>query len=1143
MRSLWSKYFSLMVLAACAASVYTYGQSTGALVGTVHDASGAVIPSASVTATDVLTGISIQTKTGSSGDYSFPGLSTGRYKLTVTTKGFKTLVVEQVEIHVASTIRQDATLTPASVSSEVVVISSTPLLDTESAEVGQLVEADQITELPLNGRDVYSLLTLTAGAESNANNNNSAGFNGYESPSRPAIAGERAGYTVFRIDDTNVNTQGLPHAAVTPNIDAVQEFRSITQLGSAADSGPGSVFINLRSGSNKFHGAAYDFLRNNVLDAEPYFYEPTPPIAGYSSQGEQLRYNQFGGTVGGPIWRNRTFFLGSTQLLRWTNTTQARNLYPTAAMLKGDFSGMNPATQQSFGPIYVPGSGGSATFAGNQVPIISPVAQALIPLAFMPANCMSCLSAGLGIDSVQNQQSYQNDTQTIAKIEHHLSDKDQLSGSYIRDYSDGTSNANVIKYWTQDLTTGVNIASLREAHTFTPNLLNTFNLGFVRFHQIQEPANNANGTLDFQQNMTYNVPRLGPGPVMASGGYPWTIAPFVLFNEVDWSYDYNDNLNWTHGPHNISVGFEAVRDDSLYAENWNALLLYADGFGSFGFTNYEFSDFEQGVPLVAGTQQGIGGTPGVKRTIYETYFQDDWKVAPRLTIDLGLRYELPERWRDVGSPKYNRIGTLDTSTASMAVGGQFLIAGSSNVYIPGKGIVPGNGPVVPDGLERAQKSNIQPRIGFAYRPFDDKTVIRGGFGIYYAIADEQSVVFEMESPPWQFTNQFVNATVSFNLPNPFGYYYPIYPTYTDTHLFPKASVASGGVGQKGISPSSVDARSYQWSFSVERQLSKSFKVSAEYVGNENAHLPTVVYVNQPGLPNATQLVALEANPASDATAAQARAPFTGIVPGYEFLESVGTSSYNALYLVASGQLARGLTLSASYIWSKSMDVASSEDMATDFAQPNLRMNRSLSLFNHPQRFIASWVYNLPFGDTVGRTNSRVLNQIISGWETTGIASFEQGYPFSVYAGIDTEFIGAGNSYPNLMGPLVHSNIRKTNGIYLTPQNFGLAPWGTFGFTRRNQFTGPGVDNFDLGFMRNFKLYKGMNLQLRGELFNAFNHGQFQMGSQALAESMSAPTAPSTTPTVTFTPTSQFGRVTQSANQPSRVAQVAVKFLF
>jgi len=513
----------------------------------------------------------------------------------------------------------------------------------------------------------------------------------------------------------------------------------------------------------------------------------------------------------------------------------------------------------------------------------------------------------------------------------------------------------------------------------------------------------------------------------------------------------------------------------------------------------------------------------VKRTIYSSYFQDDWKIAPRLTVDLGLRYELPERWRDVSSPKYNRMGTLDSSAASLAAGGQFLMAGTSNVYIPGKGVVPGTGSVVADGLQKAQTTNFQPRVGLAFRPFpDNKTVIRAGAGIYYALADEQSIVFEVQSPPWQS-----------------GFYDVNIPAMKDSQFFPEGSSSAQGAGSKGNNPNNVDGRSYQWSLSVERQLGRNFMVTAEYVGNEDAHLPTVVYVNQPALPNATQLAALEANPGNDATAAQARAPFANITPGYEYLDSVGTSSYNALYLTASGQLTKGLTLSASYIWSKVLDEASSEDVTTDY-MPNLRLDRSLAIFDHPQRFVASWVYNLPFGDTVLHTDSRILNQIISGWESTGIATFEAGFPYSVTTGVDSAFLGAGTIYANQTGPLVHSDIRKTNGIYLTPQNFSLPAWGQLGTTRRDQFIGPGVNNFDLGFMRNFKILEGLRLQLRGEMFNAFNHGQFYLGSQALAQSMSAPSSGQTTPTVTYTPASQFGRVTPN---PSRIAQVAAKLIF
>jgi len=1141
-----SKTFQMLVIAftaSLAASVCSHGQSTGALVGTIHDSAGAVVQNATIAATDVLTGISVQTRTNATGDYVFPSLATGTYKITVNASGFKSVTVEQIEIHVDSTIRQDVALSPGSVSTSIEVISSTPLLDTETPEVGQLVEADQITELPLDGRDVYQLLKLTAGSESSANPNSSVGYNGYVSANRPTMAGERAGYTVFRIDDLNINTEGLPQAAITPNVDAVQEFRSVTQLGSAADSGPGSVYVNLKSGTNKFHGAAYDFLRNNKLDAEPYFYEPAPPIPGFSNKGTQLRYNQFGATVSGPIWKNRTFFMGSTQILRVIEDDQSRQTFPTPAMLKGDFSGMDPYTQSNFGPVAVPGSGGSATFANNQVPISSLMAKTLLPLAFKASNCDSCLSNGFNY--VGTAHGFSNDAQIIAKVEHHLSDKDQISGFYVRDYGTQTNSAFPIQYWAQDMFTHGNSVGLRETHILTPNLLNTFNLGYVRFHQKQYPDYNANGSLGLQTNETYNLPQLGPGPVL-SPGPNYTIAPFVVFNDTEWSYDYNDNINWSHGHHNIAAGFEAERDDSLYVENWNALFVYADGLSSLGFTGYSFSDFLQGVPLVAETLQGTGATPGVKRTVYATYFQDDWKVAPRLTLDLGLRYELPERWRDVSSPKYNRLGTLDTSAASMANGGQFLIAGSQSLYIPGQGVVSGKGAVVPDGLQSAQTTNFQPRIGLAFRPFaDNKTVIRAGAGVYYALADEQTVVFEMQSPPWQFGEEIFNYTVNTNdcpfttTLNPYGYCSFIYPTYTDSKFFPVGSVTGAGTGQKGINPKNVDGRSYQWSLGLERQLGKDFMVNAEYVGNEDSHLPTVVNVNQPPLPNASQLTYLEANPGQDATEAAARAPFASIPNGYQYLDSVGTSSYNALYLIASGQLTKGLTLSASYIWSKSIDVASSEDAVTDYT-PSLRFDRSLSIFDHPQRFVASWVYNLPFGDTVLHTSNPILKQIIAGWESTGIATFESGFPYSISAGVDTAFLNAGSMYANRTGSLVHSDIRATHGIYLTEQNLALPPWGQLSTGRRDQFIGPGVNNFDLGFMKNFKIMERLSLQIRGEMFNAFNHGQFSLGGQSLAQSDSAPSGSGTTPVVTYTPASQFGRVSAD---PTRIAQVAAKLIF
>ncbi len=285
-----------VIVAILALSICLRAQSTGALVGTVHDTSGAVIPGAKVVATNVLTGIVQSQASNSDGDYSFPSLATGIYKINVAASGFQPLLVEQIEIHVASTVRQDAALSPAAVSTSVEVISSTPLLDTETPEIGQLVEASQITELPLNGRDIYSLLTLTAGAESSASHDSSVGNNGYVSRNRPTIAGERAGYTVFRMDGLNMNTQGLPQAAMAPNVDAVQEFRSITQLGSAADSGTGSVYIDLKSGTNKFHGTAYDFLEKQHSRCRTVLPAEDLNAPGYTYEGRATAIQ--------PVWRH-----------------------------------------------------------------------------------------------------------------------------------------------------------------------------------------------------------------------------------------------------------------------------------------------------------------------------------------------------------------------------------------------------------------------------------------------------------------------------------------------------------------------------------------------------------------------------------------------------------------------------------------------------------------------------------------------------------------------------------------------------------------------------------------------------------------------------------------------------------------------
>jgi hypothetical protein len=426
-------------------------------------------------------------------------------------------------------------------------------------------------------------------------------------------------------------------------------------------------------------------------------------------------------------------------------------------------------------------------------------------------------------------------------------------------------------------------------------------------------------------------------------------------------------------------------------------------------------------------------------------------------------------------------------------------------------------------------TDVQPRIGFAYSPIKDgHTVIRGGFGIYYGIPDANLVFNESLAPPYEY------EAVDINLPPTVPLGQPLH----DTDFF----LPGGGVGAVasiGTDPRNREPREYQWTLSVQHQLTPNLLFALEYVGNHGLKLPLGFYANQAQLPDASQLSTLLATPALDSSLAQARAPYRNVGLTYVDMSNIGTSSYNALNVRAEGRFGKRLNFSAVYTWSKALDDASSEQDYPAFTY-DLALNKSYSIYDHPQRFVASWVYDLPIGDTVLRPDNKVLRGLVAGWESSGVATFEAGPPYSVEMGADTSFRGGSVTYPNLVGPLVHSDIRKTHGIYLTPGNFVAPPFGQLGTVRRNAFHGPGINNFDLGMLRNIPLHENISLQLRGELFNAFNHAQFQMPDAYLANAILPPSGASTEPSIGYVPSSQFGRVGASAD---RVVQIAAKVVF
>lgn len=1098
-----------------------WAQVFGSLVGTVRDKSSAVIPGAEITATQRETGIKYIRAANSTGDYVFEHLPIGDYTVTYSAPSFRELRVEGIRTHVASILRQDATLELSTVTTSAEVRSSTPLVKTETAEIGQLVDSRQITELPLNGRDVFSLLPLSGGAETGPSG--AARFTAIE---RPTLAGGRAGYTVFRVDGVDVNSQNLPSASVVPGVDAVREFRAITQLAPASESSTSSVNVAIRSGTNEFHGTAYDFFRNNVLDAHPFFQRDIVSPE-FRSTPDQLRYNQFGGALGGPLKKNRTFFFLNLQMTRSSSLSQITTVVPTAQMLRGDFSGTNPLSGvalNNFAPVIDPGT--QQPFLRNQVPSsrFSEFARKFISVGgFLPANCTACQAAGLGFNYIGEEPGYLSSDQYLGRIDHRFGDNDSLFGNFQVQRGTATSIPSPNPLSAMETPSRAYMGALDEIHIFGPSAVNELRLGYTRLRLTLQQQQDANGAFTFQNTPT-SLPSLYP--TLAFLGYGSTFGNGAISDRnfsLEDSWDFNDNFTYTRGPHQFQTGFELIRANFWNTVNLNAFFVYVDNLpGALGFTGNSFADFLTGVPFLGLTFQGTGAANKVERSVYATYIQDSWKISRRLTLNAGIRYEFPQRWHD-GNTRLNRLGTLDTSAASQAMGGRFLLGGSADYYVPGTGVIRGSGaPLIRGSLVDPSWRDFQPRVGLAYRPFNDnKTAIRAGFGIYYALPDANSVAMETNSPPFQFQAEVINTPP----------YVPLGIPLRDSLFWPDTPPA--GVASEGNDPRNRDPRFYEWTFSIERQISNSVLLSAEYLGNYGTHNPLSILINTPALPNAQELAALKTFPSLDTTLALLRSPFPNIGLNYQYTKNVAPSWYDALNLKAEGRFGSRLNFSAVYTWSKALDWESAEQKLPGTTS-GLALGKSYADFDHPQRFVASWVYDLP-------SFSQRWRSVLDGWELTGIGTFEAGPPYSVVMGADTSFRGGSVPvFPDMTGSLVTNDIRKSNGVYLSPHSFSAPPFGALGALARNAFHGPGVNNFDLGFLKNFRIAERLHAQFRAEMFNAFNHAQFAFDGATLASSIAAPSAGSTQPSIQYVDQSQFGRV---AARTPRIAQFGLKLLW
>jgi hypothetical protein len=1079
----------MMLLSGLAMGNAQSGGATGTIVGTVVDSTGALVAGAQVRIIETDTNISAQTSTSSSGSYALASLKPGTYRIIVAAKGFETTTASNVVLAVGSQQRVDLRLAPGSEQQTVNVNAEAVGLDTENAAVGQVVTGEEIVDLPLNGRNFTQLLLLNSGAVSNSGEQGSLRAN---EGNALTIQGSRPTSNQYFLDGININDTYYQTPAVVPSIDILQEFQEQTKGYSAAyGGGANQINLSTRSGTNQIHGTAYDFFRNDALDAKGYF---TPA----GSKNPPLRQNQFGYVLSGPVviphlynGRNRSFFLANYEGLRSkTSTNNFRNV-PTVEEKGGQFTDpiVNPFTKVPYANNFIDPSTFS-TLAKNS-------------LSHFPDPNTSAPQGNyfvvFSLPTVSDQQTYRFDqeigthdnifgryTQTA-----YVATSQSTGGGFAEGLADfSETSKSVVGSWT---------------HTFSPTLLNQ-----ARFGYLSEGANlegqpttaTALDALGLQNLYPYSpdlpFPFFGFRGTNLSGFGGDTVIQ--QFNEQP--YSISDAVTWNVKKHTISFGMD-VRWWHTYQNNPSPPELTFDGSGSGDpFADYLTGYVAQATAL-APTQYAptIATSNSVAYSFryFAPWIQDDWKVSPKLTINAGLRYDFNKKPVE----DLDRVDWLDPNIA----GGGLYVANKSiidaglggTLYMYGEEHFPGP----------KQLLTFAPRLGFAYRPLNnDKTVIRAGYGIFYDTTETKEAD---DGGGYPFAEQLTLTDVS------------------SASLFPPtpalAPVTSAQLGFLFISTARVHTPYMQdWQLSVEREVLPGWKAEADYLGSKGAHLLGRVWENAP-----TKYDPLNPTPAS------ARVPYPNIGfildHFYDF-----HSNYDALQakLEHSGSAYSAIL---SYSYAHSLDDKSSEAGINGDTSGNgpqneydFRADYSSSSFDITHSFVGSVTANLPLGK--GRHylagSSRALATVVGGWQMNGIVTLRTGFPFSV-AATDINFINqCFGQRADVVGNPKAGGFHKGVNEWFNTASFAQPAMGNYGNSSRNILRAPGVENVDASLFKNISLIDRLNLQTRFEGFNLFNHTNFGAPNATVPQSASLPNP-------------SYGTIASAA--PGRIVQVAMKLIW
>ena len=1169
------RYFCVCLLALLG-TVQVWADVTGSILGYVRDKSGAVLPNASVTATQTATGYVRTVKSDSSGAYSILALPPGRYRLTASVPNFREGLVENIDLNVNDALHFDFTLQVGSATEVVSVDADAVQVQTVATSTGTTIESPQILAMPLNGRSYLDLLSLQAGV-SPANTNSGYSDRGvasglYTSTGNVSTDGQPEWANAFLVNGAEVNETKNMGAGVIPNADSISEFRLLTNSFSAEYGKFTGAVMNTvtKSGTNKFHGTLFEFYRNQGMDARNYF-DPTKA---------ELKRHQYGGVLGGPVWKDRLFFFTDYQGTRQVAGASTGN--GPAVLSADERNGIFPDTVLSnpLNPKYVQGSAWAAILTsrggGTIVPGVTTYDQlgTAVMTKDINGNLVNGRDISAYIDPVSkltmqfiptanssNGFNYSdsshagtiNDTNLGERIDFVNKMTGDWSFYYHYDNATGVQPVYNQAYMSQVTLPGFPVTQPSRNQLFMVSNTKTFGSSAVNVARIQffrttlhtaQPS--ASSTISGYDKFGFNTDPANGGLVnTGTPGYPSSL-PMMLFNtfaignnwlnlyQPDTTYGVGDTFSKTSGAHSFSFGAE-FKKYGLNARNECGPNGYFQFSGN--ETNADVSDYYIGAPssFVQCSIQVLDN-----RTRYGGFFgSDTWKARPNLTVNLGLRWDIARPWSD----KFGRLTTPVPGVQSTKFPNS-----------PAGNLVPGD-PGVPNTISPTQYNNFGPRIGLAYAPSggiwgENKTSIRAAFGIYYLGAADNGNFGIIGDAPWglywaspqptEFASPYITRANGITQGQHFPFTFPSgpgpFPNFQFGSLMP--------LYVPGYYNKNKTQMADHYNVSIQRQLDNSTVLTVAYVGTQAHHIqrgvPVIygsaalcqslagcgpggeggVYTQGGQTIYGTLVGAIDNQTISPKYTNSNGGPVVAFAQA-TWLQNSGNSNYNSLQISAERR-ARDLTFLVSYTYAHSLDSYSAAYDPRDPAR-----NYGDSTFDMRHNLVFSYNWDIPFARLFGG------RRITTGWHITGISRFNSGTPVSTQSSGDFALTNLGLDYPNQVGPIRKLNPHiqsQVDGLhhYFDPSAFattlscGYEVCGVTGSAKQYFFSGPGAINTDLGLEKDTKITEAMALNMRFEMFNVFNHANF-IGVVGNAHS------------------GQFGQVTNTA--PARIGQISAKFIF